>query len=227
MHDLPQYFTRPEEAKAFAGLALSFGFSAKLTAKPPLGAKMVKQVHGIRVVEASMIGDQVVEADGLFTTKKNECIAVKTADCLPVLVASSDGKFLAVMHAGWRGLCAGILTKGVACYVGRASSLCAIVGPAISRENYEVGLDVAEAIAGPSLGLSPEQAQQCLIKRDVPGKWLADLKLAAFFSLRNLGLKAENIGVYQTCTQQNSDLWYSYRRDKVASPSNITWAYLK
>lgn len=96
----------------------------------------LKQVHSNVVVEANE--GTMIEADGHWTTQKGLAVAIQTADCMPVLIAS-DSKVAAV-HAGWRGLEAGII-KTAASYFPTSSTV--LLGPHIHRESFEVGMDVA------------------------------------------------------------------------------------
>ena len=102
------------------------------------------QVHGRRVVHA---GEWVagVQADGCFASGPAEVCVVMTADCLPVLLCDRAGQAVAALHAGWRGLAAGVLDAGVAAFANRriaAGELLAWLGPAIGADAYEVGPEV-------------------------------------------------------------------------------------
>ncbi|MHB1209645.1 MAG: polyphenol oxidase family protein [Acidimicrobiales bacterium] len=142
---------------------------------------IVRQVHGRDVLDAPEPG-VACEGDGLFTSSDERALAVLVADCVPVLLVDEESRDFAVVHAGWRGLHAGILSRAVARFK-HPSSIFAFLGPAISRERYQVGPDVATNFT------------------DVPGALLADvgdrslldLRLVGAHQLRQLGLKDANI----------------------------------
>lgn len=154
-----------------------------------------KQVHSAVVHEAS-VGGIGRPGDGLWTEQADLPVLAMTADCLPIALARLDGARpgVAVLHAGWRGLLAGIVAEGTRALGGR---LRAAVGPAIGPCCYEVGPEVAEPFAaafGPAV---------------VVGRSL-DLREAAERALRAAGVdEVERFGV---CTACNPDLFFSHRR---------------
>ncbi|HXF36923.1 MAG TPA: polyphenol oxidase family protein, partial [Actinomycetota bacterium] len=91
-------------------------------------------------------GGRIRGADGLVATVPGLALAVTCADCLPVVLAPGDGRAVAVVHAGWRGIAAGILQRAVAALGGRRD-LRAAIGPAVGPCHYEVGDDVVRAVA--------------------------------------------------------------------------------
>ncbi|NNC40251.1 MAG: polyphenol oxidase family protein [Acidimicrobiia bacterium] len=108
----------------------------------PADVTWLKQIHGQTIVTVDHPGDHAgVEADGAFTTAVGVTLAVTTADCAPVVMAAADGnaRALAVVHAGWRGLLAGIIEKGANSVIaavpnGRRFAFC---GPCIGPDHYE------------------------------------------------------------------------------------------
>lgn len=122
--------------------------SAKL-AKPDLQFifpeyefRFIKQVHGNDIVPSQP--DPAV-ADGHWTTEKNVGLVIQTADCMPVLIGH-EGLAIAV-HAGWRGVEAGILSKAAELSRARSRSIDKVlIGPHILADEFEVGLDVAERL---------------------------------------------------------------------------------
>ncbi len=227
MVDMP--YIASEQDSQLKKLGLNFGFAGKTDFVPKV--LLTKQIHSKKIVQADSLGFGVIEADGIFTQAKGVAIGVKTADCLPIIIVNKDLDFLLAVHAGWRGLCQGIVAEGVAIYqgLGLSSPLMAIIGPAICAACYEVGPDVALALEGQDLGLSKDQAKACLQQRpEALEKWFADLKKAAFFQLLNLGFKLQDIEVLHACSYEDASRWFSYRRDRVVSPSTsiISWASL-
>lgn len=174
----------------------------------------LEQVHGTMVFDADpgVAGatdlNQVPVADAAITTRSDTVLAVLTADCLPVVLASSDGSALGIAHAGWRGLAAGVLEKtleGLRGKTGDAVEWYAWVGPAISQAHFEVGADVLDAFT--------RQDPACagyFQPKGEKGKWLADLPAIARHRLQRAGLS--KIGLSGECTYSRPDLYYSYRR---------------
>jgi YfiH family protein len=149
------------------------------------------QTHSA-VVRCARAGERGEPGDGLWTDEPGVPLLALTADCLPIALARRDRSSLAVLHAGWRGLLAGIVEAGVAALGG--GRIDAAVGPAIGPCCYEVGPDVAERF-------EPE------LRR---GRNL-DLWTAAERSLREAG--CASVERLDVCTHCNPDLFFSYRRD--------------
>lgn len=197
----------------------------------------VKQVHGITVVQAqdSATSNQVItrsEADGVWTNQSGISIAVKTADCLPVLFAACDRqksqyKYVMAVHAGWRGLVAGIFPKAVQTLMTQnpnvdPSSIVACIGPAISREQFEVGPEVVEAVMQESFELDPT-AKPLAISKGRQDRWHFDLATAAALQLMETGVQPNQIEVIQACTNSLPGIWHSYRREGKGCGSNWSW----
>lgn len=184
----------------------------------------VHQVHGTDVVEANEHTEAGTSArthaDGLWTSQKNLWIGVKTADCLPVLIAGGDR--VAAVHAGWRGLTSGIIQAGVEKVLERGTKSHAPprawIGPAISQPRYEVGPEVVSALFGTSSGLGEFSAALC-ISRGPGVRWMVDLQLAAALILVRSGIEPEQISIVHACTFE--DDWFSYRRDGRVVGSNV------
>lgn len=175
---------------------------ALLRAQLPGEPFWLKQVHGDAVAEA---GSGPVEADACIARAAKQVCAVLTADCLPVLFAASDGSVVAAAHAGWRGLCAGVLERTVAAMGVPGPQVLAYLGPAIGPRAFEVGPEVREAFMAQDASAAAAFAPQA------NGKYLADLYLLA---RRRLGLA----GVTQVygggeCTYSDAERFFSYRRD--------------
>ncbi len=174
-----------------------------------LGASRVQwldQVHGTGCVEATLAGCHTVpEADAAWTGVPGLVLAVLTADCLPVVVAARDASIVAVVHAGWRGLVAGIIPSALGELPSRAGGYLGWIGPAIGAAAYEVGEDVAEAVRQ----LGPK-AEVCLSPGNRAGKHLLDLAGLATRQLAHAGI--EDVQRSTACTWSD-DRFYSYRRD--------------
>lgn len=198
--------------------------------KPPPVTHYAKQVHGISVIAAgaSTAPDTPTRAagDAVLTTERRQRVAVKTSDCVPLLICDPDHAVAAAVHAGWRGLTAGIIAQAVAA-LRRAGgqNLTGIVGPTIGRERYEVGKEVIDALRSTSSGLTPIGAALCTSKGR-SDKWHADLAPAAALALAAAGLPPEAIEVVQTCTYTDQTLWHSARREGPGFGSNWSWIEL-
>jgi YfiH family protein len=175
----------------------------------------LNQVHGTQVVDADEHGNGVPSADASVTSTPGRVLAIMTADCLPVLLASSDGKVVGAAHAGWRGLAAGVIEQTVALMRAKQSNgekaqaqaeILAYLGPAISPHAFEVGSEVRDIF----MAQNPESAA-CFEQLQEKGKYLADIYGLACLRLNALGI--EHIEGGGECTLQNPD-YFSYRRDQ-------------
>lgn len=167
----------------------------------------LEQVHGTDVVSAD--ARRVQRADALFTQDEAIACAIMTADCLPVLFCDRAGTKVAAAHAGWRGLCAGILEKTIAQFDDPAQVL-AWFGPAIGPSNFEVGAEVREQF----LSATPALAQaidSCFRAATKPQHYLADIYALARLRLNAVGVAAVYGG--GLCTVADRTRFYSYRRD--------------
>jgi YfiH family protein len=179
---------------------------ARLRAALALPAEPVwlKQVHGVAVVDAARAGVEP-EADGAFAVQPGTVCAVLTADCLPVLLCNRDGTKVAALHAGWRGLAAGVIEQGVQALQAPCQSLLAWLGPAIGSHAFEVGPEVREAFVRDDT----HAAQAFRAGRG--DRYRADIYLLARQRLARLGVEAVYGGGF--CTATDRARFYSYRRD--------------
>jgi len=163
----------------------------------------VKQVHGSHVIliRADELPPRASEADGLVSERHDVLVGVHTADCVPVLLARQDGRRVAAVHAGWRGLVAGVLPRALE--VLGAGRVVAAIGPCLSRDHFEVGPEVSEAFKG--IGLAH------VIRSAAGRRDHIDLSAAAESQLRAGGVKL--IDSNAPCTYASPDELYSYRRD--------------
>lgn len=171
------------------------------------------QQHTNRIVYADKPFEQPPVADAVWTDQPDLVLAVLTADCLPILLADSAGKVACAIHAGWRGLVAGIVQNSIAALPVEAGGLTAWIGPAISQPNFQVGAEVRAEF------LQQNQAFAVAFKPDFSSannekhheKYLADLPLIAEMILRDLGV--QQIEQSNICTFANQD-YFSYRRNR-------------
>jgi len=164
----------------------------------------LKQVHGRHVLCADRVQANT-EADAAWSAQAGTVCAVLTADCLPLLFCDRAGSHVAVAHAGWRGLAAGVIEATLDALPVPASDLLVWLGPAISAPAFEVGAEVVAAFTQRDAAANP-----AFTPVD-EGKWLADLPLLARQRLQNRGV----VDIYDSglCTYADSERFYSFRRD--------------
>ncbi len=176
----------------------------------------LEQVHGCRVVELEGGAMPGVRADASFTSIPGVVCAVLTADCLPVVFCNREGTKVAVAHAGWRGLAAGILESTVAKLRERPADILVWLGPAIGPGAFEVGADVVEAFVA-HLPVAKEAFQRIGTE-----KWHANIYRLARQRLERLGITSVSGGEY--CTFTESAKFFSYRRTGVTGRmATLAW----
>lgn len=168
----------------------------------------LNQVHGAEVVNAETVVG-VPNADASLTSKQDKVCTIMTADCLPVLFCTVDGKVVGAAHGGWRGLAAGILQHTVqAIRIKSDAAIMAWLGPAIGPKAFEVGNDVRQAFAfNESI-----KSQLFVPKKGEAGKFMANIYGIARVILRDVGINAVYGGNF--CTVTDANYFYSFRRDK-------------
>ncbi len=145
---------------------------------------------------------RVAHTDGLFTSSAGVPLAVLSADCLPIAMASPRSGILAVVHAGWRGLAAGILAGAAAAFAD-PGDVHAAIGPAIGPDHYEVGEEVVAAVSAGSGSGAVTQRRG--------GRVFLDLAATARGALRALGI--EKVDLAGVCTACERRRFFSHRRD--------------
>jgi polyphenol oxidase len=182
----------------------------------PERATMAWQQHGAEVRRAEpdgivRPGGRHAPLDGLWSDVGGQGMLLLTADCLPIALARLDGPrpALAVLHAGWRGLLAGIVPAGVAALGGRLTT--AAIGPSIGPCCYEVREDVAAPMrAAFGTGLA--------------GEGRLDLRAAAERALRAAGVA--RVDRFDLCTACHPELFFSHRRDEGVTGRQGVLAYV-
>lgn len=183
----------------------------------PQAPLYLNQTHSTRVIQLPYSGTDL-DADAVYTDQPNQVCLVMTADCLPVLFASKDGKEVAAAHAGWRGLCDGILENTVATFRCSPSEICAWLAPAISAKAFQVGGEVVEQFCA----FDPKALTAFNPDPIESGKFYGDLYQIARQRLTRLGLTEISGG--QHCTFSEADKFFSYRRDQVTGRmANLIW----
>jgi len=165
----------------------------------------LKQVHGIRVVDAAEPAAGV-EADGAVARASGVVCAVLTADCVPLLLCDRAGSVAGVAHAGWRGLAAGLVGEVVRAMGSPPGEILAYLGPAIGPLAYEVGEDTRRAFVDEDPGAAAAFAP------GRNGKYLADLYRLARRRLAAAGVAAVYGGGFCTVAEER---FFSFRRDGV------------
>ena len=187
------------------------GFSESL--KPQFNAfALAHQLHGTRVIEHSgkargwLIGNG---ADGHLTSERGVLLSVAVADCVPVYLIHPDSGAVALLHAGWRGITAGILESGVKMMTDRAGASPAEIimhcGVSICGDCYEVGTEVLQKLCGQS----------------APGSRFVDLRAELAARAEHLGLV--DITSSDWCTAHHSERFLSHRRSRSADGRMVAY----
>jgi YfiH family protein len=164
----------------------------------------LKQVHGMVVADAGQASCWP-QADACITSRFGAVCVVMTADCLPVLLCDNQGSVVGAAHAGWRGLCDGVIEQTVRAMSVQPSSLMAWLGPAIGPQAFEVGEEVRAAF----VARQPEAA--VAFAPGISEKWYADIYQLARLRLHALGITRIYGG--GLCTHSEYKRFFSYRRD--------------
>jgi YfiH family protein len=183
---------------------------------PPAGVLRPVQVHGAQVAEPDASNRLVPEeADAVVSTRPGLAVGVLTADCVPILAASHNGAAVAAIHAGWRGLAAGVVEAGMARLEQRAAGepLVAAIGPRIGLCCYEVDDPVIRAFAQ---RFGVEHARALVPTR--AGHARVDLGWLVALELERVGLPPDRIGLLDdSCTRCHAEKFHSHRRDGAAA----------
>lgn len=179
---------------------------------------MPHQVHGTEVLNVNedflrrgqSERKEILEGkDALITQMRNVCIAISTADCVPVILYASEHKIAAAIHAGWRGTLQRIVEKTTDVLISNfsvtAAEIKAVIGPSISLKAFEVGNEVYEAFEKESFPMDE-------IATKINGKWHIDLWKANKLQLNKLNINDDNISISGICTYDNADNFFSARR---------------
>lgn len=175
------------------------------------------QTHSTRVLQLPY-SEQNLEADAVYTNVPNQVCVVMTADCLPVLFTTTSGNEVAATHAGWRGLCDGVLEETVKYFQAKPEDIIAWFGPAIGPKAFQVGIDVVEKFVAvdekAKLAFQPDAIED--------GKYLSNLYQIATQRLNNLGITQIYGGNH--CTFNEKEKFFSYRRDnQTGRMASVIW----
>ncbi len=175
-----------------------------------------QQIHSNLMIAVNK--NKLLEADAHYTKDPSTALAIKTADCLPIMISSKNYVF--AIHAGWRGLEKKILYNLEKFKLDESYK--AYIGPHIQKESYEVDHDVAFKI----INSSPVKNKDFLARPHGKNKFLVNLAQVAKDQLMHLGFAIDNICVSPVNTFTHTD-WNSYRRDGKLAGRNLSLIYLK
>lgn len=192
----------PVPAQVTAGTVLRNGSVNDLPGKPI----WIEQVHGSNVVTigSSDFDSGAPQADAVIARGSHELCVVRTADCLPILAFDKASQSIAAIHAGWRGLAAGVIDATLDKLQAQPSELLVWLGPAISQAAFEVGGEVRDAFLAQGFSAAA-------FERNSRGRWQADLYALAIERLAALGIPRVYGG--GLCTHGDADRFPSFRRD--------------
>lgn len=182
---------------------IEHGFGTRLAPRwlDPTTTATVRQIHCDRVLQAAQAG-LAGEADALITNTPGLMLAIRTADCLPILMADPKNRAVAAIHAGWRGTVLEIGVKTVRAMMDRFGTrpedLLVVVGPGIGQCCFEVGPEVASQFT-----------ERFTTHIDLAGTNLRQLG--------QLGIPPSHLVSLGVCTCCNPDTFHSYRRDREAA----------
>lgn len=199
-----------DDATAVARNRLVLATACALPAPPC----WLNQVHGAAVVDAANDCDEPPVADAAYATRAGVVCAILTADCLPILLCDRAGTAVAAVHAGWRGLAAGVIASTLQ-HLPAARELLAWVGPGIGQQHYQVGSELRDRF----LALNPAHASAFEQRADA---WYADLSLLAVQQLQTAGVG--HVTASGLCTYTDGTRFYSYRRNPVCGRfASLIW----
>jgi YfiH family protein len=180
---------------------LDHGFGTRHSAGWTAGLPVAtaRQIHSDIAVVIHEPGGATCEADALVSDRPGIFLTIRTADCIPILLADPKRRVVAAVHAGWRGTAARIAPKTVEVlqreYGIRPGDIIAAIGPGIGACCYEVGADVASHFG-------------------VQGRARIDLAGISTRQLQEAGLRLDSIHVARLCTGCLFEEFHSYRRDQ-------------
>lgn len=203
---------RPLEHPLLASCGVVHGFGVRGSAAPA-GCVRPLQRHGTRVMVAHPgAGEAAEEADAVVSSVPGLAVAVVTADCVPILLADCQGAHVAAIHAGWRGLAAGVVAEGVRALVrsgAAAPRIRGVIGPHIGPCCYEVDDPVASALRERFAS-----AAGSALRPARPGHFMLDLAALVRDDCLREGLSPDSLAAVEgACTRCDAERFHSYRRD--------------
>ena len=178
----------------------------------------INQVHGVEVVDAAS-SSSLQDADASYSTQANVVCVTMTADCLPVLLCDVNGTVVSAVHAGWRGLCDGVIEAAVDKMAVPTTEILAWLGPAIGPKAFEVGDEVRSQFV-------EKHAEANLAFESYADKWLCNIYMLAKQRLQSLGISqiyGATINA-EFCTYTDQEHFYSFRREGITGRmASLIW----
>jgi purine-nucleoside/S-methyl-5'-thioadenosine phosphorylase / adenosine deaminase len=244
---VPSWDTIPDLVHGFLGRGRSLGAGAftlgdlrrilQAAGDPPTTVLAARQVHGARVLapedvepaepapdehRTASFSDDLPAGDALVSASADVLLTVRTADCVPILLVAPRARAVAAVHAGWRGLLAGVVRSTLTAlserYGAPAAEVRAAIGPAIGGCCYEFGAEHRASFTA-ALGAESERAWR---QRRGTRPHL-DLRLLCRVALAAAGVSAEAISIVGPCTAEHPEELHSYRRDGPAAGRQVSY----
>ena len=185
----------------------------------PSAPRWLQQVHGIQVAELGPLpAEHEPQADAAVSHIPGTVLAILTADCLPVLFCTEDGRGIGAAHAGWKGLAGGVLEATIEQMQVTPARLMAWIGPGIGQASYEIDAPVREAF------VQADATTDAFFTATRPGHWLCDMAGLARHRLRRAGVGSIHGEAFDT---RRDERFYSYRRDGAQSGRFATLIWLE
>lgn len=184
----------------------------------PSAPVWLDQIHSNQVFDANdpSLNASIPQADASVSRQKGVVCAVLTADCLPVFFCNQSGTEVAVAHAGWRGLHAGIISNTIAAMKSPASEILVSLGPAIGPQSFEVGQDVFTAF------VEKNESNEKAFTATTKTHYFCDIYQLARIELQVLGIVQIAGGDF--CSNHENERFYSFRRESVTGRmAHLIW----
>ena len=170
----------------------------------------VWQVHGNKIVltdKPRSAGKNHIQADAIATDREDVYLLMLFADCVPIMVYDCRKRVVGIAHAGWKGTLNNVVGRLIwhmqEAYGSEPKDICALIGPSICRDHYQVGREIAKPFHN-------KFKEEALISKD--GKFFIDLRLANMIHLKKEGVL--HIEMLDVCTFCKNDDWFSHRAEK-------------
>lgn len=183
-----------------------------------------RQTHSVNVAWTDVPGE-VPDTDAVITSTPGLCVAVKTADCIPVLLYDEAQKLVAAIHAGWRGTVGGIVEHTIRKMQSRGADIHAVIGPGISLDAFEVGDEVYAAFQSAGFPMDRIASRYPAKDPSKTFKWHIDLWDANRWLLEQCGV--QRIHISGLCTYNNLDRFYSARQETINTGRNVNGIMLR
>lgn len=195
---------------------LDHGFGTRDSRAPGWPTATVKQIHSAEVIDAAGFTGERGRADALVSNARGRAVAVRTADCLPILLADVENLAVAAIHAGWRGTASRIVEAAVErmrqLYGTKPDQLWAAIGPGIGKCCFEVGPEVAREFSYWYAELAVTETTHLLDLVDINHR-----------QLNGAGVPLENISQSGLCTMDRADILFSFRREREKAGRMVAW----